>query len=61
VNATPRPCSDACLYATGALLLAEDWEDGLPLPANVAPRQLELIDHPAPRQAPHLGDGRATG
>jgi hypothetical protein len=26
VNAIPRPCSPACEYATGALLLAEDWE-----------------------------------
>jgi hypothetical protein len=26
VNAIPRPCSPACEYATGALLLAEDFE-----------------------------------
>lgn len=27
VNASPTACSDACEYAVGALLLAEDWED----------------------------------
>ncbi len=26
VNAVARSCSDACRYATAAVLLAEDWE-----------------------------------
>lgn len=27
VNASPTPCSEACRYAVGACLLAEDWSD----------------------------------
>lgn len=46
VNSVRYACSDACEYATGALLLAEDWEDGLEIVAP-APTQPALFDEVA--------------
>ena len=39
VNSVRYPCSDVCAFATGALLLAQDWESEH---ADEAPRQLRL-------------------
>jgi hypothetical protein len=44
VNASVTPCSDPCLYANGALLLAEDYADS----------------HPRPRPDRRRGGGRAS-
>jgi hypothetical protein len=45
VNASVTPCSDACRYAVGACLLAEDWAES----------------HPRPRPDRRRGGGRERG